>query len=335
MPDLNTQRINYVSVDDTDLLNRLNVAAFESFADNNLLWDSGLIGVRPLAKGAWSYRYKFRGKFSGDPDHHSPGQFIQGRTRPNAYTDIFIDRPIIEAEDLDTADVDLTNYDEMAASVREVTRTIAELMDKRAFRLGILAARTAAVSNVHNGGNVVERTAATIAAAYPMSATGATNFNDDLGTMARLMDEDNVPMGGRAAIITPWLKQVITYGDKLFSYDYQDPANAKYAERFLGRMQGFALLSSTNHMPSTNVTDDLAKYNGNFTIGASSQRQPVCLCLAGDGEAHAISGVERAPLRTKVYISDDHDAIRVQARIHNGLGKACPWCAGEVGVASS
>lgn len=335
MPNLDIQRINYVSVDDTDLLDRLTIAAIESYTDNNVLYNSGLIGQKPAKQNQYSSRWKLRGKFSDDPSHHARGQFIMGKTRPNSNVDVGIDRPIIEAEDLDEGDVDLTMFDEISASVRECTRTIAELMDKRAFRLGVLAARSAAVSNVHNGGNVVERTAATIAAAYPLSSTGATNFIYDLGSMARLMDEDHLPEGGRIAFITPWIKQVLTFGDKLFSKDYQDPMNAIYKDRFLGRAEGFALVVTRSHMPSTNVTTDLSKYNGNFSLGASSQRQPICLCLGGEGEHVAIAETVKRPLTVRVYESEDHDAVRVQCRIHNGLGLVYPPCAGEIGVASS
>lgn len=335
MPNLDTQRINYVSVDDTELLNRVNIAALESYNDNNIAYTSGVVKNVPLAQGSWSHRFKMRGKFSTDPSHHTAGQFIVGKTRPNSYVDVSIDRPLIEAEDLDNADLDLTAHSELDASVRECTRSIAELQDKRAIRLGILAARTAAVTNVHNGGNVVERVAATLVAAYPLSSTGATNFTEDLGSMGRLMDVDNVPPANRIAIITPWIKQVITFGDKLFSRDYQDPMNAKYAERFIGRMEGFALLMSPTHMPESNITSDLSKYNGNFVLGASSQRQPVALCLAGDGENYAIGSVERSPLQIKVYESEDHDAIRVRARVHQGMGVVAPWCAGEIGITTS
>ena len=335
MPNLDTQRINFATVDDTDLLNRVNIAALEAYAENNIMATTGVVKSVPLAQGSWSHRFKMRGKFSTDPSHHTAGQFIVGKTRPNSFVDVSIDRPLIEAEDLDNADLDLTAHSELDASVRECVRSISDLDDRRAIRLGILAARTAAVTNVHNGGNVVERVAATIAAAYPLTATGAGNFAINLGSMARLQDIDNVPPTNRICIITPWIKQVLTFGEKLFSRDYQDPMNAKYAERFLGRMEGYALLMTPNHMPSTNITNDLTKYNGNFFLGASSQREPVALCLAGDGENYAIGSVERSPLQIKVYESEDHDAIRVRARSHKGMGVVAPWVAGEIGVTTS
>ncbi len=334
MPNLDTQRINYVSVDDTELLNRVNIAALEAYADANIVLTSGAVKNVPLASGSWSHRFKMRGKFSTDPSHHTAGQFIVGKTRPNSYVDVSIDRPLIEAEDLDNADLDLSAHSELDASVREVTRSISELLDKRSIRLGILAARTASVTNVHNGGNVVQRIAGTVILAYPLTTTGANNFVIDLGSMGRLMDIDNVPPANRICIITPWIKQVITFGEKLFSRDYQDPMNAKYAERFIGRMEGFALLMTPNHMPATNITTDISKYNGNFVLSSGSQREPVALCLAGDGENYAIGSVERAPLQIKVYESEDHDAIRVRARVHMGMGIVAPWCAGEIGVAS-
>lgn len=333
--DLNTQRINYVSVDDTELLNRVMATAHESWVDNNVLLNSGLVRTIELPQGAYSRRFKFRGKFSGNPEHHNRGQFIMGRTRPNAFTDIFVDRPLIEAEDIDEADADLSNYDEVQPSVRECIRTIAELTDRRCFRLGILGARTAGVTNVHSGGNVVQREAASIAAAYPLSSTGADNFAYDLGSLARLLDEDHAPEAGRTAFITPWIKQVLTFKPQLFSRDYNDPMIARYSERFVGRMEGFALITTRSHMPSTNVTDDLSKYNGNFTAGAASQRQPACLTLCGDGENFGIGEVVRSPLRTKVYMSEDHDAMRIQARVHQGLGVLWPPCCGEIGVATA
>lgn len=337
MPDLNISRINFVSVNDQELLDRITIAALEAYDDENVLFDSPWVGNKPLAKNSYSNRYKLRGKRLGHNEdsgnEHGRGVFLLGSSRANESVNVDIDRVIIEVDDLDMGDLQLTGFDEIAASVRENARIIAEQGDSRAFRLGILAARTGAATNIHAGGNVVQRIGSDLQSAWPISTTGADNLKIDVSTLARLMDEDNLPKD-RVLFISPYLRQVATFDKTLFSRDYTGPDVARYGERFLGTMEGFKIIL-TNHLPSTEVTLDLPKYNGNFTAGAGSQRQPVALALASDGSDRvAIGKAVRRPLTAKVWESPDHDATRTTASIHYGMDIVFPPCAGEIGFAT-
>lgn len=333
MTNVNVVDINKANAARDLLMTMLNSTALEAFKDANIGWGSTFMRMKPLARGQAVHRFKIRGDSPEAPEHHVPGQFIQSGTRVNGFADVAVDDVLIKALRVDIGDANLSYWDEIEPNLKECVRLNAELMDKRFFRVLCLAARTAAVANLHRGGNVVQRIAATIAAAYPTSNTGAENFRADLATLARQMDEDGVPKMDRWAFITPYMNEVLTYSDKIMSRDYNPPENARLAERYVGTVEGFRLLH-TVHLPSTNVTDDLSKYNGNFTIGAASQRQPICLAVYNGYEEGPVGAVQAAGMESTVYKDENRHCWMVKNALQVGLDKVSVWCAGEVGVAS-
>lgn len=333
MPDI-IARINYDDTDDTDFLMRLNAYAVETWKTANVLWDGGRILVKTLAKGQWSDKFKFRGQSSEEPEHHTAGQETTGGTVTNDSVTCDVDRPIVKQLNADEADLDLAYWDELQPLVRECVRHVARRLDLRAYRLAILAARQAAVSNVHNGGNRVERAVSggVLATAYPTSSTGAANFLADMASLARLWDEDDIPENGRELHITPYMREVLTYSTVQMNRDYTDPMVARYADRFVGRAQGWNLVL-TNNLPSTNITTDLSKYNGNFAVGgATGQSLPVAVGMYRADQVAPIVAVQKSPITVDIWKDMDTMAVKVRAKWHGGLAKYCPWVAGEIGT---
>lgn len=306
----------------------------EEFHNRNVFWNDSFIWRKPLDNGASSADFPFFGGSPEDAEHHVPGQFIEGGTLKQDKVNISVDDPLIKALRLPYADVTLSQFSLIEPSARECVRIISEKLDKRAAIVGVKAARTGAVAGVHGGGHVVERlNVASLAAAYPVSNTGADNFANDLSDMARKFDEANIPETGRVCFISPYIRQVLTRSNRLMNRDYVEAVYGSIVDRSVGMVEGFNLVV-TQHLPSTNVTGDLTKYNGDFRVDGDVG-QPAALCLyKGEGKG-AIGGVEAGGLRGVVYWDENREVWLVKARIFVGLGQIEPWCAGEIRITTS
>ena len=306
-------------------------AASISFKDANVLFDSTFMRMHALSEGASSHDFPFFGETTEDAEHHVPGQFIEGGTITNDKLNVAIDDPIIKALRLPYVDQALSKWDLVAPYIKECVRKVAEKIDRRGFVVLANAARTAAVSNVHLGGTVVSRTGlATLALHYPNSSSGADNFCSDLSDMARQWDEKNIPQDNRYAFISPYLKQVLTKSNRITNRDYNNGSpGADINNRKLGIVEGFQLVE-TLHLPSTNITTDLSKYNGDFSIGGTGR--PAALCLYNGNAKGALGCVHIGGLQTKVTWDDNRECWLAKAKMMLGIGKVEVWCAGEIRV---
>lgn len=311
------------------LFTSMDATASEAFHDANLLWDSGAIAKKQLVAGTGSHDFPIFGESPEEPEHHQRGQYIEGGTQVNTKVNIAIDDPLIKAQRLPMVDLDLSMWNLVEPTVRENNRKLAEMLDRRAFVIGLKAARTAAVSNVHPGGNVVTRTSsASLAAGYAVSNAGAQNFLDDAAQLAELMDRDNVPRAGRVMYVDPYIVRVLTRSDKLMSRDYVPGGVTMLHTRTVGIAEDFQIIP-TLHLPSTNITTDLAKYNGDFS---NVTGLPAALALYTGGPRSAIGAVQMGGLRNTVTFDEDHEVWLVKSRIHVGMDELEPWCAGEIRV---
>ena len=311
----------------------LDATASMSFKEANVLYDSQFMRMKALEPGAVSHDFPIFGETPEDADHHVPGQFVEGGTITNDMVNVSLDDPLIKALRLPFVDQAISKWDLVKPYVKECVRKISEKVDKRGFVVLGLAARTAAVSNVHLGGTVVSRTgAASLAAHYPVSDTGADNFCSDLSDMARKFDEKSVPKDGRFVFVHPYLKQVLTRSKRITNRDYAGSGGTPSVDintRVVGIVEGFNLIE-TLHLPSTNITTDLSKYNGNFLISGTGQ--PAALCLYNGNEKGPIGCVNIGGLTTRVVWDENRECWLAKAKILCGLGKVETWCAGEIRI---
>lgn len=331
-------RINYEDTDDYDFNVIALATALETFKAHNVMWEGGRIRVKTLAPGQNGDKFKLRGQSAEAVEHHTAGQDTTGGTVTNDSVTCEVDRPIYKQLNLDWMDLKMANWDELGPAVRECTRHVAERLDYRAYRLAILNARVAAVTNVHNGGNRVERAVSggVFATAYPTSSTGSANFEADCYSLARLWDEDDIPEQGRELHIAPAMREVVTgYSTKLTNRDYSTEMIARYGDRFLGTIAGFNIIK-TNHLPSTNITTDLSKYNGNFAVGgATGQSLPVAVAMFRDDMQAPVVAVQKEPITLDIWQDNDAMCTKVRARWIGGMAKFVPWCSGEIGTIAS
>lgn len=302
----------------------------EAFHDNNVFWDSQYINITELGEGASSDDFPFFGDSPEDAEHHVAGQFIQGGTIVQNKVNIAVDDPLIKALRLPFQDQALSRWDLISPYAKECARIVAEKQDNRAAVVGLKAARTAAVTNVHGGGHTVTRTStATLLAGYPVNDTGAQNFADDLADMAESFDNQNVPDdGNRFCFISPFIRKSLTRSNRFVNRDYTNAADGDITQRHIGTLEGFKIVL-TRHLPSTNITTDLSKYNADFT---NATGLPAALCLYNGEGKGAIGGVQKGGVTGTVYWDENREVWLVKVRAFTGIGVVEPWAAGEIRV---
>ena len=314
----------------------------EAFKEQNYLFDNGMIPMKQLATGSTSHDFPIFGSSPEEATHHVKGSFIEGDSLVNSEYNVSLDRMLVKAIRIDWEDAEIPPWDAVAPAAREVGRQVARVINRRAWRLLALAARSAAVTDVHFGGNVVERAGVTsITDAYPINSTGADRFEADLGTLAAQFDADFIPQAGRKVFIESHIRNVLMYSNRLMNRDYTTIENGNISERAIGRLQGFEVVVVEQQFPNTDIgagTEPLTKYQGNFA--RTGVRQPVALAMysqGGDGVYNVgmgpIAGVKLGGMRNIVHWDENRHCWLVKSTVSVGLGLGSVWTAGEIGIA--
>lgn len=252
-----------------------------------------------------------------------------------------------------------SHFDILSRLGRADARQVGMTGDRRLFITAALAARAAAVTknglSVHNGGNRVTRSGGSVSAAYPLSPIGAANFRADLRRLARNMDEDNIPEGGRYLWITPYMREVLQYdsgyhlataanqivgqgGSSLFSKEFNGTDGNSANLRQFRDIEGFKLVdyvnttSNNGSMPDENITTGPAKYRADFTVGASNGTPvALALCETAEGGAPVSMGTWEA-VQNVVHYDPTRMAWFVGSFVLAGIGQMDPWGAGSIEV---
>jgi hypothetical protein len=224
-------------------------------------------------------------------------------------------------------------------------------LDLRLFVTLALAARATAKNststglNFHNGGNRVFQVAATVAAAFPISATGAATFRARLGELGRAMDEDAIPRDNRFGFLTPYMNEVLRQDAtaQVFERGFiEGDTGGNVHRRSFRVVDGFKIMDPVNtttnqgSMPDQNITDNITKYNANFTPQASNGT-PVFIagCEGPTGDAAVAMGEWTGVTPFMVDIPQSFCKLFGVYALA-GLGQSTnPACAGSIEVASS
>lgn len=225
---------------------------------------------------------------------------------------------------------------------------IARKRDKRMFIMAGKAARTAAATKngltIHNGGNVVTRTGGSFASAYPLSATGAANFRADLRALAYQQDLDNIPESSRYGWLPPYMRQVLmfdasyTNASNLFSEDYTNGEN-EILSRKIRKIEGYKIMEDfpnfmTNGgpLPDKNITDELTKYNIDFSIGASTGTPAFISLTNGPDGGAAIGEVTFENVQHVVKYIPEKLGWLILSYTLQGVDVEDAYCAGSIEV---
>lgn len=354
----NAQRfLSKGGVDDELALEMFYNRVLESFHNKTLFWNpvgpdgvgdeaipSQMVASQMVTQGK-SWQFIQVALDDGGVDEHVPGTELLGQQFELDEGVITIDQILVKHYDIPVDQIQLSHFDVIAPVARKLGRGLATDMDIKLLRLSLLSARTGAKlkngQTIHNGGHSIVRTAASVAAAYPVTLVGATNFVDDCYALAEQMDNDAVPDDGRFLTITPYIRRVLSKApDTLFSSDFDAGQFNKLNRRMVGLIAGFNLTFPTNHMPSTAVVTGPTKYQGDFAVGGAGTGEPVSIALAGADEGNAAIGYVAAshpkvgPIYTFMGFDERRNTQFLKGQMMVGADILSPYCAGEIVVHS-
>jgi hypothetical protein len=282
-----------------------------------------------------------------EPETHTPGTELLGQNFAFDEGTVSIDGILVEHADIPLDHVADSHFDAVGPVGRGMGRKLAENFDKRGFIIAALAALTGSKTKdgytVHNGGNVIERVNGSgVAAAYPVSPTGAQNFRDDVNQLAQAMDEDNIPEANRYLIYTPYIRRVLQQDTTVFDQTLSIDSGNDYSNRVIAKMAGFNIVSPTNHMPASEFTADSlggnlpSKYHHDFTYDGGDDGQPVALALCGGDEGKspiaylASSHPNLGPIYTYMTVDERKNTLFLKAQMYVGWGKLYVPSAGAI-----
>jgi len=334
------------TADDQALALKMYMSHFtEAPRSSVFLWDTGLPVIeRKTVTAGKSHQFLMQA-LDPDAEEFTPGDEMIGQAGAVEEGTIGVDKYIVASKFVPQDQMKISHFDILPRLAKAQKLSIERRYDKRIFTVAALAAREAAATKngltVHSGGNVVTRSGtAAIATAYPASTTGAANFRADLRTLALNQDIDNIDPENRYLWLTPYMRSVIQYDNtaQVFSQDYIDGEN-KQQKRQITLLEGYKIIGFPNTtsaggpFPNENIANEsLSKYNGNFTIGASTGT-PVALALSGgmDGSA-AVGLLTFESIQNFVIYQQEKLGWLVGSYVLCGAGKLNPWCAGSVEV---
>ena len=276
--------------------------------------------------------------------YHEAGTFLAGSTVLMGKTSIEVDDILVGSMDIGFADLDIAHFDVLGPFAMKLGRSLATDCDKKICTIGIKAARTAAVSGLHAGGNQVTRSvgaaATALATAYANNDTGSGYFRDDVASLARSMDEDNVPEDGRYLFISPYIRAILRHETAIFNRDLSDGSVVgSINNRVLGQLEGFNLIM-TNAIPTATVSGYsgyAAKYNqvvgvaAGATAAGEERCAAVALCGAVGGSA-AVGMVQASGIRSVIQDDERRNTKFMKSQMMVGFGVLAPWCAGTIDI---
>ncbi len=288
---------------------------------------------------------------ANSPEYHTPGQELLGQNFAFDEGTVSIDGILVKHADIPIDQIQLAHWDIVEPVARGMGRALATDFDKKLAIIGCKAALTAARTKtvggesftIHPGGNIVERVGADESGAYPVSATGARNFRDDLEQLAQLLDDDNVPHAGRYLVYSNYLHRVLMQDTTIFDSQFTRDNPNSLNGRVVGEIAGFRLLGRTGSLPSTNISSTSlsgnlpSKYQGDFRYNGTLTR-PVALALCGADEGKAALGYVAASNEAlgPIYAVRQRDERRntefLKAQMMVGADVLFPPCAGAITV---
>lgn len=282
-----------------------------------------------------------------DAEDFDPGDQILGQNY--AMTEVLIgpDKYLVASAFIKRDQMKKSHVTLIPKLAKSHARKLKMLREKRIFITAALAARAQASNKdgllVHSGGNRVTVTGGTLAAAFPLSATGAATFRSALRTLALRQDEDSIPSTNRYLWIPPYMNSVALYDNtaQVFSEDYIEPGTNNVQKRMITLLEGYKLLADKPNFTSANGTlpdqliiDQPSKYNADFSPGASTGTPvAISLCEGPDGGA-AVAEVTFDEVQSFVKYYEDRLGWLVASFTMCGAGVMDPYCAGSIELIS-
>lgn len=243
-----------------------------------------------------------------DASEHTPGELILGGGIEHNEREITVDNILVDSAFIAEIDQLLIHYELSAPYAKQLGQSLGSTTDRRIAIMHILASRDA--SSVPQGQPTP---------AYYWNAnlkTDASKLEEAAFLSAQYLRENDIS-GEKPQIMLPH-QQILLMAR--YSGLEGGPVTTGSGNRSAGTIGPLAGLTpkGTNHIPKTNVTTGLAKYQGNFstTVGHCSSKM-------------AVGSLERRAMKIVMKDQDDRLGTLLIASKLDGHGKLRPECSIE------
>lgn len=313
----------------------------EQYRDANLLVASGIINEISNEKGLLSKRLAFFGgaslAYNSVPPRRAPGQLIEAQSDVQDYTDLTIDDSINLARRVPVEDEEDVPWDAIKPRAKDLARQHAEYEDYVGFRVLVLASRAPAIAGVHSGGIQLTRDVASVdltdTVNWPRNNTSAETLIGYLSDASEQADRMNWPTDPncRYMFADPSVKTILLAGTRVTSKDFIPVGDSPIVNRKVENFMGWNIVF-TKHLPNSNVTTDLTKYNGDFSGGSITTGRPIMVGACKDSEDEGPVAIMRKGEWAKAVFNEDTETTLVKHRKRWGMGIHQPWKALSVAL---
>lgn len=257
-----------------------------------------------------------------DAAEHEPGELILGGTVPSDDVEISLDKMVYDSVFVAEIDELISHFEVRGPYAHQLGQSLGSLQARRVAIMHILASRKFYVAGVPTG--VPQGQPAPGYAYDPNMKTSASALENGLWSARQYLLENEIS-GSEPVGKLPWQQYLLMARQFGFATD-GTAANPKAGSgnRVTGRLGeavGFTI-EGTNHIPKTNITTGLAKYQGDFstTVGHLSTMM-------------AVGSLERKAMRIVVKDQEERLGTIIIASQFNGHGPLRPEASYELATA--
>lgn len=211
----------------------------------------------------------------GEAIEHTPGTDLGGVNIPTeARTIPFDSKELVLPIWTSVIDDFRTHFEVRQRYAQRAGYGVAKQVNSRIARMIAQGARrdnrtVTGSSYVFDGGTLVRRNAASLAAAYPLSATGSQAIQDDLAQVRISMQNKDMDWDSETpvAYMDHDRVAVLARDNTIQSKEYIEPGTNRLLYRIVSLVEGFRIVG-TSQMPNANVTTGESAYQGNYTYTA-------------------------------------------------------------------
>ena len=264
----------------------------------------GTVQNRTLRNGK-SLQFIYTGRMTAD--YHQPGTPILGSGDPPvAEKTVLMDDLLVSSAFLYSLDETLAHYSLRSEISAKIGHALAEAYDKKVFRIIAKSARTAhpitAAPGPEPGGSVIKLGAG--------NEFNAQALVDSFFEAASILDEKNVPSGGRFAVLSPrqYYALISQVDSNILNRDYGNNNGSLQSGEGLYEIAGISIKRSNNlpFMAGTVTREDGENndYSGDFSAhcGLIYQRDAAAVVTAIGPSVQTTGGDVRAMYQGDIII---------------------------------
>lgn len=247
-----------------------------------------------------------------DAEEHVPGEVILGGGIENNEVVVTLDNMLVDSAFVAEIDALMAAYSLAAPYAKQLGESLSTTYDKRAAISHVLASRVTA--EPYTGGPVPS---------YYWDAnlkTDPAKLEEAHYAAVQYIRERDIG-GGEVRSFLPW--QQFLMMAKYSDLDAKmTTGSANRAQATIGPVAGISI-TGANHIPNTNITTGLAKYQGNFSATVGFISNPM-----------AVACLNRRGLRVTITDKEDRLGTLMIASKFNGFGTLRAECSFELATAS-